>query len=83
MKYAEDIIPLDKHSDTPVFVLATAGMRLLSPAKKKMILKETCSALQKNTNFYLPNCKNFIQIIDGETEGIYGWLSLNYLIGPV
>lgn len=81
MKYAEDIIPLDKHSDTPVFVLATAGMRLLSPAKKKMILKETCSALQKNTNFYLPNCKNFIQIIDGETEGIYGWLSLNYLMG--
>lgn len=81
MKYAEEIIPKEKHNETPVFVLATAGMRLLPPAKKEMILKETCSALQKNTNFFLPNCDNFIQIIDGETEGIYGWLSLNYLMG--
>lgn len=81
MKYAQDIIPSDKHSETPVFVLATAGMRLLPAPKKKAILKEICSTLQKNTNFHIPNCKNFIQIIDGETEGIYGWLSLNYLMG--
>lgn len=81
MKLAEQVIPADQHSETPVYVLATAGMRLLSPEKQKLILKETCLTLQKNTNFYIPNCKDFVQIIDGETEGIYGWLGLNYLMG--
>lgn len=81
MKFAEGIIPAEKHSETPVYVLATAGMRLLPPKKQKKILKETCSSLKKNTKFYIPNCKDFVQIIDGETEGIYGWLGLNYLMG--
>lgn len=81
MKFAEDIIPPDKYEETPVYVLATAGMRLLPQKKQKEILKETCLSLQKNTRFYLPSCQDFVQIIDGETEGIYGWLSLNYLMG--
>lgn len=81
MKLAQKVIPADQHSETPVYVLATAGMRLLPLDKQKQILKETCVSIQKNTNFYLPNCKDFVQIIDGETEGIYGWLGLNYLMG--
>ncbi|EGW35615.1 uncharacterized protein SPAPADRAFT_69800 [Spathaspora passalidarum NRRL Y-27907] len=81
MKFAEGIIPADKHGETPVFVLSTAGMRLLPKTTQNKILKETCSSIKKNTNFYLPDCSNFVQIIDGSTEGIYGWLGLNYLMG--
>lgn len=81
MKFAEGIIPNEKHSETPVFVLSTAGMRLLPKKTRKNILAETCSGIQKNTNFYVPDCENFVQTIDGSTEGIYGWLGLNYLMG--
>ncbi|KAI5962096.1 YND1 [Candida pseudojiufengensis] len=81
MRFAEEIIPAGKHSETPVFVLSTAGMRLLPKKTQNKILSETCSSIRRNTNFLLPNCDNFVQIIDGSTEGIYGWLGLNYLMG--
>ncbi|KAG5418839.1 YND1 [Candida metapsilosis] len=81
MKFAEAIIPSEKHPETPVFVLSTAGMRLLPKKTRKSILAETCSSIRRNTKFYLPDCENFVQTIDGSTEGIYGWLGLNYLMG--
>lgn len=30
LEFAADIIPSDKHSQTPLYILATAGMRLIS-----------------------------------------------------
>lgn len=81
MKFAEAIIPTEKHHETPVFVLATAGMRMLEASKQDELVSEICSSLQRKTKFYIPNCQHFVQIIDGETEGLYGWLGLNYLMG--
>ncbi|ODV77001.1 golgi apyrase [Suhomyces tanzawaensis NRRL Y-17324] len=81
IEFAQGIIPASQHGDTPIFILSTAGMRLLSPDKQTAILKETCAVIRQNTNFYLPNCGDYIQIIDGKTEGMYGWLGLNYLMG--
>ncbi|KAF6071626.1 GDA1/CD39 (nucleoside phosphatase) family protein [Candida albicans] len=82
LKFAEGIIPSEKQPETPVFVLSTAGMRLLPKKTQKSIVKETCTGIKQNTNFYIPteNCENFVEIIDGSTEGIYGWLGLNYLM---
>ncbi|CAI5759519.1 unnamed protein product [Candida verbasci] len=80
MKFASEIIPESKHYETPVFILSTAGMRLLPEKISSQILKETCISIQQNTNFYLPNCENFVQIIDGSSEGLYGWIGLNYLM---
>ncbi|CAK9441191.1 uncharacterized protein LODBEIA_P50600 [Lodderomyces beijingensis] len=81
MRFAESIIPVENRQDTPVFVLSTAGMRLLPKKTQEAILSETCSSIRKNTDFYLPDCDSFVQTIDGSTEGIYGWLGLNYLMG--
>ncbi|KAI5953056.1 YND1 [Candida theae] len=81
LKFAETIIPSEKHNETPVFVLSTAGMRLVPKKTRDGILAETCSSIRKNTKFYLPDCEAFVQTIDGSTEGIYGWLGLNYLMG--
>ncbi|KAI3403148.2 YND1 [Candida oxycetoniae] len=81
MKFAESIVPVEKQAETPVFVLSTAGMRLLPKKTQDAILLETCRSIKSNTNFYLPDCSSFVQIIDGSTEGIYGWLGLNYLMG--
>lgn len=81
MKFAESVIPKDEWHDTPVYVLATAGMRLLPEQQQQKVLAETCKALQKHTDFKIGSCSEHVQVIDGATEGIYGWLALNYLMG--
>ncbi|EGV60025.1 hypothetical protein CANTEDRAFT_126815 [Yamadazyma tenuis ATCC 10573] len=83
IKFAEEIVPKDKQSETPIFVLATAGMRLLTPKDQKKLLSQTCLELKKNSKFVIHNCGDHIQIIDGETEGIYGWVGLNYLMNQL
>lgn len=79
--FAKEKIPEDQHSDTPIFVLATAGMRLLPQLEQKLILSTICLTLKKHSPFLIGACDDFVQIIDGSTEGIYGWLGLNYLTG--
>lgn len=81
LKKAEKIIPSDKIKNTPVFVQATAGMRLLPKKNRNAILKDVCNGIKSSTNFLMEDCDVQVQIIDGETEGIYGWLGLNYLLG--
>lgn len=80
MSFAESGIPKESQPSTPVFLLATAGMRLLSESDQQDILKTACHELQSKTSFYLPECSSHVSIIDGETEGLYGWISLNYLL---
>ncbi|KAH3683906.1 hypothetical protein WICPIJ_005106 [Wickerhamomyces pijperi] len=79
IKYAEKIIPKESWEDTPIFVLATAGMRLLPTKKQEGLLSQICQDLQKHSHFKIENCDDQVQIIDGETEGLYGWIGLNYL----
>lgn len=81
LKFAETIIPKGKIKDTPIFLQATAGMRLLKKKTQDEILENICKGITKHSNFNVQDCSNQIQVIDGETEGIYGWLSLNYLSG--
>lgn len=83
IEYAERIIPKEKWKDTPIFVLATAGMRLLPEKKRDALLDEVCHKIGKKTDFKLENCSEQIQIIGGETEGLYGWIGLNYLMGQL
>jgi Golgi apyrase len=81
IEYAENIIPKDQWNETPIFVLATAGMRLLPEKKRNKLLDKICHKIQKKSDFKLENCSEQVQIIDGETEGLYGWIGLNYLMG--
>lgn len=81
LELAQTVVPPELHPETPIFVLSTAGMRMVTPKQRKTILKETCQSIKKNTKFMISSCKDFVQTIDGETEGIYGWLGLNYLMG--
>jgi golgi apyrase len=74
-------IPEEKHADTPIFLMATAGMRLLPPLQQRAVLSEVCTYFRQNTQFSLPDCDRHIQVIPGETEGLYGWIAANYLLG--
>ncbi|KAL9563290.1 hypothetical protein ACKAV7_012557 [Fusarium commune] len=78
---ALDEVPDSKISETPIYLMATAGMRLLPKPQQSALLKSMCTYLQSNTKFILPDCDAHIQIISGETEGLYGWIAANYLLG--
>lgn len=78
---ARKVIPTHLEEDTPVFLLATAGMRLLPEDQRNEILQRICSYTRSNTKFQLPDCHVHIQVIPGEVEGLYGWVAANYLLG--
>ncbi|RPB05991.1 hypothetical protein L873DRAFT_1785134 [Choiromyces venosus 120613-1] len=80
-EHALSQIPKDAIAHTPLFLLATAGMRLLPDLQRKTLLDEICTYARRTTQFRLPDCDLHIQVITGETEGLYGWISANYLLG--
>lgn len=80
LKHARSIVPDDAVRDTPIFLLATAGMRLLDTPKQRLLLNQICSYVRTNSDFLLPNCDAHIQVISGVTEGLYGWIATNYLL---
>lgn len=80
-KHALKHVPKDEVANTPLFLLATAGMRILPEAQQKHVLEEVCAYATENTKFQLPDCGLHVQIIPGETEGLYGWIAANYLLG--
>ncbi|KIW82091.1 hypothetical protein Z517_05118 [Fonsecaea pedrosoi CBS 271.37] len=81
LDHALEHIPKDAVPDTPIFLLATAGMRLLPDRQQKSLLRNICSYIQSETKFSIPDCDVHVQVISGETEGLYGWTAANYLLG--
>ncbi|PSN61850.1 hypothetical protein BS50DRAFT_562041 [Corynespora cassiicola Philippines] len=81
LSHALKHVPLDEVSETPLFLLATAGMRILPEQQRNDVLAEVCDYARKNTQFQLPDCDLHVQVIPGETEGLYGWIAANYLLG--
>lgn len=81
LKHAREIVPDDAVRDTPIFLLATAGMRLLPNMERQLLLDQICSYARANSDFLLPDCDVHIQVIPGVTEGLYGWVATNYLLG--
>lgn len=81
LEHALDHIPKGTVPHTPIFLLATAGMRLLPNREQKDLLRNICSYIKSETKFLLPDCDIHVQVIPGETEGLYGWIAANYLLG--
>ncbi|KAI9053151.1 hypothetical protein LZ554_003417 [Drepanopeziza brunnea f. sp. 'monogermtubi'] len=81
LDHALNIIPEDQVKDTPIFLMATAGVRLLEPLQQKALLNSICTYARAHTELSLPDCDLHIQVIPGETEGLYGWIAANYLLG--
>ncbi|KAK6335396.1 Golgi apyrase [Orbilia brochopaga] len=80
-EHARGIIPPELIPETPLFLLATAGVRLLGEYQRRALLKQVCNYAVQHTEFLLPDCALHVQAITGETEGLYGWIAANYLIG--
>ncbi|KAI0053935.1 hypothetical protein FA95DRAFT_1529729 [Auriscalpium vulgare] len=86
LEHARSQIPPSRHAETPLFLLATAGMRLLTPEQQASVLETTCHFLKFHSHFLIdpPStagpCGSSVRIITGEEEGLFGWIAVNYLM---
>ncbi|XP_036605497.1 ectonucleoside triphosphate diphosphohydrolase 8 [Trichosurus vulpecula] len=78
MEKALALIPEDKHQETPTFLGATAGMRLLrekNSSQADRIFEEITKVLgQFPVNF------QGAQILTGIDEASFGWITINYIL---
>mmetsp|Transcript_15659 Transcript_15659/g.26391 ORF Transcript_15659/g.26391 Transcript_15659/m.26391 type:complete len:466 (-) Transcript_15659:31-1428(-) len=75
-------VPLDKRATTPMTLRATAGLRLLPEGQDaaNAIMAKVTEKL-KAEGFYIAD--DYINILGGDLEGVYGWLCVNYLLGTL
>ncbi|KAJ7073963.1 nucleoside-diphosphatase [Mycena amicta] len=86
LAHARNLVQPHLQHETPLFLLATAGMRLLPSEKQAAILKHTCNFLVQHSDFKIDSpsqagpCGSSVRIITGEEEGLFGWIAVNYLM---
>lgn len=69
---------------TPIYVKATAGMRLIKNLPSRDRIMETIRDFLSNpanSPFYFE--RSMARVISGEEEGVYGWITANYLAGTL
>lgn len=79
---AMETVPKDKRSCTPVAVKATAGLRKLGTEKSEKILKEVRRHLEEDYPFAVVEGDG-VSVMDGSDEGVYAWITTNYLLGNI
>ncbi|XP_076005582.1 ectonucleoside triphosphate diphosphohydrolase 2-like [Genypterus blacodes] len=78
LEHAIKDIPKSRHHQTPLYLGATAGMRLLSMVnhtESEEILREVGKKLRS-----YPFNFSSAAILSGQEEGAYGWVTVNYLL---
>ncbi len=84
MEEAMREVPDALKSCTPIAVKATAGLRLLGPEKSQKILDAVRDHLEKDYPFpVVSKEENGVAIMDGSDEGVYAWITTNYLLGNI
>lgn len=85
IEFAQKIIPPDEWSLSPVWLKATAGLRMLHKDNSEAILNNVRSFLKNKFKCPFLTRPQWVSIIPGHEEGAFGWISVNYLykiIGP-
>ncbi|CAM5111769.1 unnamed protein product [Natator depressus] len=79
MNKVKEKIPSRLHKNIPTYLGATAGMRLLR-LQNETAANEVLGTIQ---NYFRSQPFEFrgAQIITGPEEGVYGWITANYLMG--
>ncbi|KAG0280946.1 Guanosine-diphosphatase [Linnemannia exigua] len=79
LKIALKTVPEFLHKSTPVAVKATAGLRMLGDVKSNRILDAVRHRLE--TVYPFPIIKEQgVVVMDGGDEGVYAWVTVNYLL---
>ncbi|KAF1957713.1 hypothetical protein CC80DRAFT_32570 [Byssothecium circinans] len=77
-------VPESYQSCTPVAVKATAGLRKLGDEMSEKILKAVRTRLETQYPFpVVSEEKGGVQVMPGEQEGVFAWITANYLLGKI
>ncbi|XP_053438821.1 ectonucleoside triphosphate diphosphohydrolase 1 isoform X2 [Nycticebus coucang] len=79
MERALEMVPRSQHQETPVYLGATAGMRLLR-MESEQSADRVLDVVTRSLSSY-PFDFQGARIITGQEEGAYGWITINYLLG--
>lgn len=85
LKTAMDAVPPSLRGCTPISVKATAGLRLLGADLSKNILKAVREMLETEYPFPIADGANGngIEIMEGRDEGVFAWITVNYLLSRI
>ncbi|KAI9314592.1 nucleoside phosphatase family-domain-containing protein [Dichotomocladium elegans] len=83
MEVALQNVPKELHHCTPIMLKATAGLRLLGEGKSKRILDAVRTRLEDQYPFPIAGGERGVEIMDGKDEGVYAWITVNYLLGKL
>ncbi|GLC38951.1 hypothetical protein PLESTB_000464900 [Pleodorina starrii] len=80
LEFAYEHVPVELWPLTPVRLLATAGLRLLSGEEQAAILTACQQLLAASRFLFQPD---WATVIGGEMEGLFGWAAVNYITGAL
>lgn len=84
MDEAVRVVPDALKSCSPVAVKATAGLRLIGTEKSTKILDAVRHRLETKYPFpVVSKEENGVAMMDGSDEGVYAWITTNYLLGKI
>jgi len=78
LEWAKKTVPAQRHSSSPVFLFGTAGLRKLPEDDRLKLLNDINQVLESSPFSFRPE---YVKVIDGADEGVYGWVGLNYIEG--
>ncbi|XP_063818337.1 ectonucleoside triphosphate diphosphohydrolase 7 [Pseudophryne corroboree] len=79
LSFAASYIPKSKHKETPLYILCTAGMRVLPESQQAAILQDLIKDIPQEFDFLFSEAH--AEVISGKQEGVYAWISINSVLG--
>lgn len=79
LSFAAAHVPQSKHKETPLYILCTAGMRLLSDSQQAAILEDLVTDVPLEFDFLFSS--SHAEVISGKQEGVYAWIGINFVLG--
>ncbi|RMY00687.1 hypothetical protein D0867_11655 [Hortaea werneckii] len=77
-------VPEKIKSCTPIAVKATAGLRKVGEEGVATILQAVRNRLETEYPFPVVSAdKGGVEVMDGKDEGVYAWITTNYLLGKI
>uniref|UniRef100_A0A672RBT2 nucleoside-triphosphate phosphatase n=1 Tax=Sinocyclocheilus grahami TaxID=75366 RepID=A0A672RBT2_SINGR len=76
LSFAAQHIPKNKHQETPLYILCTAGMRVLPESQQEALLEDLRTDIPVNFNFLFSD--SHVEVISGKQEGVYAWIGINF-----
>ncbi|MBN3296948.1 ENTP4 diphosphohydrolase, partial [Amia calva] len=79
LSFAAQHIPKNKHQETPLYILCTAGMRVLPDSQQEALLEDLRTDVPVHFNFLFSD--SHVEVISGKQEGVYAWIGINFVLG--